>query len=98
MHLHSGFSYGLGQNARVDVEDFDAHQSELARIRDRPDVLATRISAADAVGLVGGDTSVEIYAPAGRRETSFTSISSSWVGDPSASAGCRTRSGRRGRA
>ena len=53
---------------RARVEDFDAHPSELARILDRDDILKTGISAADEVGLVGGDSAAEVYAPASRRE------------------------------
>lgn len=54
--------------ARAEAEQFDAHPSELARILDRPDVLATGISAADAVGLLGGRSAVEVYAPAAHRD------------------------------
>lgn len=53
--------------ARGEAEEFDAHPSELPRILDRADVLATGISAGDAVGLVGGAPAVEVYAAAGRR-------------------------------
>jgi hypothetical protein len=38
------------------------------RILDRADVLATGISEADAVGLVGGGSAVEVSAPAARRD------------------------------
>jgi len=54
--------------ARAKMEEFDAHPSELKRILDRPDVLATGVSAGDAVGLVGSASTVEVYAPAGRRD------------------------------
>jgi Helix-turn-helix domain len=52
---------------RAQLEDFDLHPSELARILERPDVLATGISAGDAIGLIGRARVVEVYAPAGRR-------------------------------
>lgn len=53
--------------ARAEMEEFDAHSSEVERILERPDVLATGISAADSVGLVGRASGVEAYAPVGRR-------------------------------
>jgi len=65
---HSLVEHSSSLRARADAEEFDAHSSELARILDRPDALRTGISAADAVGLVGGDAAVEIYAPAGARD------------------------------
>lgn len=52
---------------RAEMEQFDAHPSELKRILDRPDVMITGASAADIVGLAGITTAVEVYAPAGRR-------------------------------
>jgi excisionase family DNA binding protein len=52
---------------RAVSEQFEAHPSELPRILARPDVLATGVSAADLVGLVGDAASVEVYAPASRR-------------------------------
>jgi excisionase family DNA binding protein len=54
--------------ARAKAEEFDAHASELTRILDRPDILTTGISAADDVGVVGGGSAVEVYAPAAHRE------------------------------
>ncbi|WCB92445.1 hypothetical protein DSM104299_01141 [Baekduia alba] len=53
--------------ARAQIEDFDAHPSELGRILSRSDALATGLSAGSLVGLVGGDQSIELYAPADRR-------------------------------
>jgi excisionase family DNA binding protein len=53
--------------ARAEMEEFDVHPSELRRILDRHDVLATGISADDVVGLVGVASAVEVYAPAGHR-------------------------------
>jgi excisionase family DNA binding protein len=66
-------SRGLSEHAshlraRATIEDFDTHPSELPRILERPDVLATGISAGDTVGLVGGGSAVEVYAAAGRRD------------------------------
>jgi excisionase family DNA binding protein len=52
---------------RARSEKFDAHPSELARILERPDVMATGVSAADLVGLAGQASSVEVYAPASHR-------------------------------
>jgi hypothetical protein len=52
---------------RAQSEQFDAHPSELPRILDRPDVMATGVSAADLVGLAGQASSVEVYAPASHR-------------------------------
>lgn len=68
LQSHSLAEHSRHLRARAEPEEFDAHPSELARILHRPDVLATGISAADAVGLIGGDRSVEIYAPAARRD------------------------------
>jgi excisionase family DNA binding protein len=53
--------------ARAAMEEFDAHPSELQRILRRSDVLATGVSAGDLVGLAGGASAVEVYAPAGLR-------------------------------
>ena len=55
--------------ARARLERFDAHPSELPRLLQRSDVLATGISCGDLVGLVGGERAAEVYAPAGRRGT-----------------------------
>jgi excisionase family DNA binding protein len=52
---------------RAQSEQFNAHPSELPRILDRPDVMATGVSAADLVGLAGQAASVEVYAPASHR-------------------------------
>ena len=54
--------------ARAEVEEFDVHPSEQGRILDRLDVLATGISAADMVGVLGSASEVEVYAPAGHRK------------------------------
>jgi excisionase family DNA binding protein len=51
--------------ARAESEEFDVHPSELKRILNRPDVLATGISAGDVVGILGSASTVEMYAPAG---------------------------------
>jgi len=53
--------------ARARMEEFDGHPSELKRILDRPDVLATGVSAGNLVGLVGSSSAVEVYAPASHR-------------------------------
>ena len=57
----------LRERARREL--FEAHPSELARLRDRSDVLLTGASAADAVGLVGEAHVVELYAPAAKRDS-----------------------------
>jgi len=59
--------YAPRLRARAEMEEFDVHPSELGRILDRPDVLATGISAGDVVGLLGPVSAVEVYAPAGHR-------------------------------
>jgi excisionase family DNA binding protein len=59
--------YALRLRDRAEMEEFDVHPSELGRILDRPDVLATGISAGDVVGLLGPASAVEVYAPAGHR-------------------------------
>lgn len=64
---HPVAQHGSRLRARAHSEEFDAHPSELARLLDRPDVLVTGVSAGDVVGLVGLASSVEVYAPAGRR-------------------------------
>lgn len=46
-----------------------SHASELARLRDRSDTLATGISVGELVGLTSSPSSVEIYAPRASRET-----------------------------
>jgi excisionase family DNA binding protein len=64
---HSLREHAAQFRARAEYEEFDVHPSELERIRGRPDLLATGISAGDEVGLVGTAVAVEVYAPAGRR-------------------------------
>jgi hypothetical protein len=54
---------------RAHRELFEAHPSELARLRGRSDVLLTGASAADAVGLVGEPQTVELYAPVAARDS-----------------------------
>jgi excisionase family DNA binding protein len=54
--------------ARAKVEEFDGHPAELKRVLERPDVLATGVSAGDVVGLVGPAAAIELYAPIGHRE------------------------------
>ena len=56
----------LRERARREL--FEAHPSELARLRNRSDVLLTGASAADAVGLVGEAQAVELYAPVAERD------------------------------
>jgi excisionase family DNA binding protein len=56
-------------SARAQRESFDAHPSELERLARRADVMRTGISAADVVGVHGGGREIEIYAPAGGRDT-----------------------------
>jgi hypothetical protein len=68
LRSHTFAEHSSHLRARAEAEDFDAHASELSRILERPDVLATGISAGDAVGLVGGGDAVEVYAAADRRE------------------------------
>jgi excisionase family DNA binding protein len=53
--------------ARARREAFEAHPSELRRLRERPDILLTGASVADLVGLVGEAQGVELYAPASER-------------------------------
>jgi excisionase family DNA binding protein len=53
--------------SRAEVEDLAGHPSELERLLERSDVLATGGSAGDVVGLVGKGPGVEAYAPAARR-------------------------------
>jgi excisionase family DNA binding protein len=65
---HALREYAPRLRARSESEEFHAHPSELARILERPDVLATGISAGDVVGLVGPRLAVEVYAPAGHRD------------------------------
>jgi len=65
---HPLVEYAPRLRARAQIEQFDAHPSELKRILERPDVIATGTSAADAIGLVGSASEIEVYAPAGRRD------------------------------
>jgi excisionase family DNA binding protein len=67
-------SHPLGEHAarlrgRAQRETFAAHPSELPRLASRPDVMRTGISAGGVVGIHGGAGDVELYAPAGRRES-----------------------------
>ena len=54
---------------RADRELFEAHPSELPRLRDRSDVVLSGVSAADAVGLLGEATTVELYARVSDRDS-----------------------------
>jgi excisionase family DNA binding protein len=56
----------LRERARREV--FEAHPSELSRLRARPDVLLTGASVADLVGLVGEAQAVDLYAPSADRD------------------------------
>jgi hypothetical protein len=60
--------YAPRLRARAETEEFDVHPSELKRILNRPDVLATGISAGDVVGILGPASAVEMYAPAGHHQ------------------------------
>jgi excisionase family DNA binding protein len=64
---HPLAEHSVRLRSRAATEEFDAHPSELQRIRRRPDVLVSGLSASDAVGLVGGAPAVEVYAPAAQR-------------------------------
>jgi hypothetical protein len=59
--------YAPRLRARAELEEFDAHPSELGRILARTDVLTTGISAGEVVGLLGPASAVEVYAPADHR-------------------------------
>jgi excisionase family DNA binding protein len=65
-HPLAEYADRLRERARREV--FDAHPSELDRLRDRPDILLTGVSVADVVGLVGQTEAVELYASAANRE------------------------------
>jgi excisionase family DNA binding protein len=65
---HSLVEHASHLRARAAIEDFDSHPSELPRILERPDVLATGISAGDTVGLVGGGSAIDVYAAARLRD------------------------------
>lgn len=67
LHDHPLQDHATRLRARAEIEDFDAHPSELARVLSRPDVLATGTSAGDVAGLVGPSSAIEVYAPASRR-------------------------------
>jgi excisionase family DNA binding protein len=53
---------------RGESEELAGHPSELKRLLERPDMLATGASADDLIGLLGTDPGVEAYAPAGHRK------------------------------
>jgi excisionase family DNA binding protein len=53
--------------ARAQSEQLDAHPAEIARILSRSDVMATGLTAADVIGLVGSASGIEVYAPADHR-------------------------------
>jgi hypothetical protein len=67
LDAHALAEHAWRLRARARRESFHAHPSELPRLAARPDVTRTGISAADIVGLHGGPSDVELYAPAGRR-------------------------------
>jgi len=67
LEAHPLREYGSQLRSRAEGEDFAAHPAELKRLLERPDVLATGMSAGDIVGLVGKGPGVEAYAPAGHR-------------------------------
>jgi excisionase family DNA binding protein len=65
--------HGLAEHAdslreRARRELFEAHPSELPRLRERAGVLLTGASLAELVGLVGEAEAVELYAPAAERD------------------------------
>jgi excisionase family DNA binding protein len=64
---HPLAEHGQKLRSRAQAEDFAGHPSEMKRVLERPDTLATGISASDLVGLVGKGPGVEAYAPAGHR-------------------------------
>jgi Helix-turn-helix domain/Transcriptional regulator, AbiEi antitoxin, Type IV TA system len=64
---HPLTDYAPQLRARAEVEELDAHPAELPRILERSDVLATGMSAARQVGVMGEPDRVEIYAPRARR-------------------------------
>jgi excisionase family DNA binding protein len=64
LHEHPLQEYAPRLRARAETEEFDVHPSELKRILNRPDVLATGISAGDVVGILGSTSAVEMYVPA----------------------------------
>jgi hypothetical protein len=68
---HSLREHASQFRARAEYEEFDIHPSELGRLVSRPDVLATGISAADEVDLLGAASAAEVYAPAGKRSEIF---------------------------
>ncbi len=65
-HPLAEYADRLRERARREV--FDAHPSELPRLRDRPGILLTGASAADVVGLVGEAQAMDFYAPETSRE------------------------------
>lgn len=65
---HSLVEHADHLRSRSRSEQLDAHPSELPRIRERSDVILTGASAADAIGLVGPASIVEVYAPLGQRD------------------------------
>jgi excisionase family DNA binding protein len=60
--------YAPRLRSRAEMEEFDVHPSELKRVLDRPDVLATGISAGESIGLLGPASAVEVYAPVSHRD------------------------------
>jgi excisionase family DNA binding protein len=66
---HPGAEHAEALRDRARREVFEAHPSELSRLRDRSDVLLTGVSMADLVGLVGEAQTVELYAPVAERES-----------------------------
>jgi excisionase family DNA binding protein len=65
--LHPLPEHAVRLKARARRESFDAHPSELGRIFLRDDVMPTGISAAEIVGLHGGQAAAEFYSPESHR-------------------------------
>jgi len=64
---HPLAEYAPQLRARAELEELGGHPAELPRILARRDVLATGVSAATQIGLVGEPDHVEIYAPKAHR-------------------------------
>lgn len=68
LKAHPLHEYSSRLRLRGDVEELAGHPSELKRLLERSNLLATGASAADIIGLVGEDPGMEAYAPASHRE------------------------------
>jgi hypothetical protein len=68
LRQHPLAEYAPQLRRRGHLEDFEVHLSEIDRLLERSDVLASGLSAGHVVGLVGQSAGAEAYGPASHRD------------------------------